>query len=113
MIIMCRDYFDIPSDASPEIKKVRTLIYQAQVAVFFYLITHISLYAFHTQFHEALMGKLPDNVNKLYSPVSLLVYFLKKGADMHIEDTSGQSPLKLLPYLANLMTVLADNEELL
>ena len=59
------------------------------------------------------MGKLPDNVNKLYSPVSLLVYFLKKGADMHIENVNGQSPLNQLPYLANLMTVLAENEQLL
>ena len=65
------------------------------------------------QFHEALMGKLSDNVSKLYSPVSLLMYFLKKGADMHIENIDGQSPLKMLPYLANLMTVLADNEQLL
>ena len=59
------------------------------------------------------MGKLPDNVNKLYSPVSLLVYFLKKGADIHLDNNAGQSPLKLLPYLANLMTVLAENEQLL
>lgn len=59
------------------------------------------------------MGKLSDNVNKLYSPVSLLVYFLKKGADIHIENAAGQSPLKMLPYLANLMTVLAENDQLL
>ena len=59
------------------------------------------------------MGKLPDNVNKLYSPVTLLVYFLKKGADMHIENMHGESPLAHLPYLANLMTTLVENEDLL
>ena len=59
------------------------------------------------------MGKLSDNVNKLYAPVSLLMYFLKKGADIHIENATGQSPLKMLPYLANMMTVLAENERLL
>ena len=59
------------------------------------------------------MGKLSDNVNKLYSPVTLLVYFLKKGADIHIENAAGRSPLMMLPYLADLMTVLAENERLL
>ena len=59
------------------------------------------------------MGKLSDNVNKLYSPVSLLIYFLKKGADMHIQGPGGQSPLSMLPYLAKLMTTLVENEDLL
>ena len=30
-IIMCRDYFDIPSDASPEIKKVQIVLYSWKV----------------------------------------------------------------------------------
>ena len=59
------------------------------------------------------MGTLPDNVNKLYTPTTLLMYFLKKGADMHIQNASGQSPLTILPYLAKLMTTLVENEDLL
>ena len=59
------------------------------------------------------MGKQPDNVSKLYSPVSLLIYFLKKGADMHIRSKGGQSPLSMLPYLAKFMTTLVENEDLL
>ena len=62
------------------------------------------------QFHEALMGKLADNVNKRYFPLSLLAYFLTHGADMHI-DTKGQSPIRVLPYLAELMTIVAENED--
>ena len=65
------------------------------------------------QFHKALMGTLPDNVNKLYTPTTLLMYFLKKGADMHIQNASGQSPLSILPYLAKLMTTFVENEDLL
>ena len=59
------------------------------------------------------MGKLPDNVGRLYAPVTLLIYFLKKGADMHIANGDGQTPLSLLPYLAKLMTTLVENEDLL
>ena len=55
------------------------------------------------------MGKLSDNVNRRYFPMSLLAFFLKKGADIHIE-TKGQSPIKVLPYLAELMTIVAENE---
>ena len=58
------------------------------------------------------MGKLADNVNKRYFPMSLLAFFIKKGADIHIE-TEGQSPIKVLPYLAELMTIVAENEDFL
>ena len=72
--------------------------------------THPSFVFIYMQFHEALMGKLADNVNRRYFPMSLLAYLLKKGADIHIE-TKGQSPIRVLPYLAELMTILAENEE--
>ena len=59
------------------------------------------------------MGKLADNINKRYFPMSLLAYFLKLGADMHIETCKGQSAIRVLPYLAELMTIVAENEDLL
>ena len=58
------------------------------------------------------MGKLADNVNRRYISMTLLAYFLKHGADMHIE-TKGRSPFRVLPYLAELMTILAENEDFL
>lgn len=57
------------------------------------------------------MGVLPDNVSRLYFPMSLLAFFLKKGADIHIETNGGQSPIRVLPYLAELLTIVAENEE--
>ena len=40
-------------------------------------------------------------------------FFLRKGADMHIKNKSGCSSLQILPFIATLMTLLAESEHLL
>lgn len=59
------------------------------------------------------MGQLLDNHSCVYGPINVSAYLLRKGADIHHKNNKGQSPLEFCPYLATLMTVLAENEDLL
>lgn len=59
------------------------------------------------------MGKLPDNKNQLFATITTAAFLLLKGADMHVVAHNGNTAYKHCPYLATLMTVLAENEDLL
>ena len=68
---------------------------------------------FFLQLHRRLLGRLPDNHNPIFAPLTTAAFLLSKGADMHIVADNGNTAYKLCPYLATVMTVLAENEDFL
>jgi len=87
-MILCKDAMEVPSDDTPELKKI----------------------------HEVLLGDLkltPDNALPVVTCMTVAGFFLRKGADMHIKNKSGRSSMQILPFIATLMTLLAESEHLL
>lgn len=66
------------------------------------------------QLHKALFGKsVEDNLHPLYSTIAVAAFLLRKGADIHLKSKSGHSPYQCMPFIATLMTVLADYDDIM
>ena len=66
------------------------------------------------QLHKALFGKfLEENMYPLYATIAVTAFLLRKGADIHQANKSGRSPYQYMPFIATLMTVLADYDEIM
>ena len=62
------------------------------------------------------MGDLkstPDNALPVVTCMTMAVFLLRKGADMHIKNKKGSSALTTLPFLATLMSLIVESEDLL
>ncbi len=60
-----------------------------------------------------LFGEMSDNDAPLYSNITVAFFLIQNGADLHLVNKRGYSPLQMFPYIATLMTVYAENSELL
>ena len=49
----------------------------------------------------------------MYGIIAVAALLLRKGADIHATNHSGRSAYQILPFLATLMTVLADYEDIM
>ena len=68
--------------------------------------------SYSSQLHKALFGRyLEDTSSAMYGIIAVAALLLKKGADIHQNNKNGRSPYHFMPFIASLMTVLADYEE--
>ncbi len=56
---------------------------------------------------------MSDNEAPLYCGITIALFLIQNGADLHLPSKRGYSPLQFCPYLATLITVYAENTELL
>ena len=49
----------------------------------------------------------------MYGIISVAALLIKKGADIHQTNNNGRSAYNFMPFIATLMTVLADYEEVM
>ncbi len=66
------------------------------------------------QVSTVLLGEdVPDNVLAGYTVITFAAYLLRKGADMHKANKEGLSPLKQMPFLSTLFSLMAEHEHML
>ena len=49
----------------------------------------------------------------MYGIIAVAALLVRKGADIHQNNKNGRSPYHYMPFIATLMTVLADNEDIM
>ena len=77
------------------------------------VIQKYNLYFSSKQIHRVLFGDLQANDSTLYACISVTFLLLQKGADIHVKNKKGSSPLRFCPMLSTLMALYVENAKAL